>query len=340
MCVAVLAVTSACGESAAPDPPYVWPEALPAAEGLDPALLDSADQHIVRELPNVNALLVARHGRLVYERYYHGRHAEAVQEVHSVTKSFVGAFVGIALHRGWLSGIDQAVLPFFPDIADTVADDRKRAITLRHLLTMSSGIDFERTVHTIPPDWVAAIFQAPLAHDPGTAYLYDGANPHLLSALLTGVAGGDLSTAGRGLLFGPLNITRGRWTADPQGNSNGGTGLFLTARDMAKLGQLYLQDGVWEGTRLLAEGWVARSTTPAFDLPGAWDYGFLWWTAPPEVYGARAWIAAGYRGQLIMVFPDLALILTIQSESLAPRGPIQDHSFLAARYVVPAVRGE
>lgn len=343
--ILTLVLAAACGgDGTSPSASaFEWTVSTPSAEGLNVALLDSADLRIENEFPNVNTFLVVRHGRIAYERYYHGADLTSTFEIHSVTKSFVSAFVGIAIQQGWIESIDQPILVFLNDYFTEIEglDLRKHDITLRHLLTMSSGLDYERTAPEFPApeDWVAAILSAPLAHDPGTAFLYDGGNPHLLSAIVTRLAGDPLTRGfGEQALFQPLNISLGRWVTDPAGNVNGGTGMFLGARDMAKLGLLYLQDGVWEGERILPAGWAAQSMEVSFELEGAWDYGFLWWVAPPEIYGSRAWIAAGYRGQQIMVFPDLDLVVVLQSESINPRGPIVEQTFLVGRYVVPAIQ--
>ena len=277
----------ACGSdtTAPPEDAYsdfTWLVSTPQAQGVDGALLDSADRWIRDSLPNVNAFLLIRNGVIVGEHYYYLHDSTAASEIHSITKSFVGTFVGIALRQGWIASLDERVPAFFPKIfEDDTLDARKRDITVRHLLTMSSGLDFERTA-TLPADQgerIRHILGSPLAFDPGTAYLYDGGNPHVLSAMITrrtGLALGDLGTEH---LFGPLNIRRGGWVLDPDGTSNGGTGMSLTARGMAKLGQLYLQDGVWEGERILPAGWVAQTSAVSFELEPEYfaNYGYQFW---------------------------------------------------------------
>ena len=339
--IPILLLAWACGDAHAPDGPsdgFQWPVSEPAAEGMNADLLDDAHALVRSSLPNVSAFLVVRHGAIVAERYYHEHSADRIRAVRSVTKTFISAFVGIALGQGWIDSLDQTIGGFFPEYEDS-GDSLMQQVTIRQLLTMTSGIDFERngSVSQTNPNTVEGIFNGPFWTDPGGGFWYDGANPHLLSAIISRQAGKNIATLGETYLFGPLNIVRGAWTSDEQGVTDGGTGLSLTARDMAKLGQLYLQDGVWEGERILPEGWVEQSVAPSVILgPESWaNYGFLWWVT--DVLGAPAYIAAGFRQQFIIVLPTLDIVTVIQSE-LDLRGEERNHLILAANYVIPAVR--
>ncbi|MDH4042967.1 MAG: beta-lactamase family protein, partial [Gemmatimonadota bacterium] len=280
-----LPTVAACGsDTAAPTTGFEWPVVAPAEAGLDTARLRSMVAHIGADLPNLNALLIVRGGAVSFEWYTPRVAPGTAFDTRSVTKSFVAAFVGIALHRGWLTSLDQKVTEFYPDLlTDPDADPRIRDLTLRHLMTMSSGIEDEQTQrYTLDTaDLVGKFLRLPLLFDPGTSWLYDGANPHIVSGVITKVSGSSLSELAYADLFPRLNIAEAYWINDTDGVSNGGTGLWLAPRDLAKLGELYLRDGVWQGERLMPPDFARQSAgTVSYALPNGFaDYAQFWWTS-------------------------------------------------------------
>lgn len=327
-----------CSDAAAPAPHPDWPTARPADVGLNADTLEAAHRHIRNDLPNVNAFLVVRNGTLVFERYYGGTTRETLLSARSMTKSVVGAMTGVALAQGWLDSVEQPLVTLLPDYFGPGVPPARRDITVRHLLTMSSGLAYDSLgADPILGSWVSAYVHGPSIAPPGAGFLYDSSNPHLLSAAVTVQTGFTLADLADRTLFGALGIAAYAWLSDPEGFSNGATGLYLGAADQAKLGELYLRDGVWGGERLLPAGWVAASTTPAFDLTYGDGYGYLWWTVgglETEVYAA-----AGYRQQWILVLPEFDVVVVIASESTDLRGPETDHFHLLYRYVLPAIPG-
>jgi hypothetical protein len=201
---------------------------------------------------------------------------------------------------------------------NTIVDERKEAITVQSLLDMTSGIEWtERlgdssaaAVETesemdSSPDWVKFILDRPMSTAPGDIFNYNSGNPHLLSAILTKLTGMSALEYAKSKLFGPLGITKVSWQHDPQGISNGGWGLDLVPRDMAKIGYLYLRKGVWEGQELLPPAWIDKVSHATVNMRlGGLRYSNLFWALPDK----RVYMAVGRNGQVIMVSPDLDVV--------------------------------
>jgi CubicO group peptidase (beta-lactamase class C family) len=297
--------------------------------GVDEAELERAHDRIPTDFPNVRSLLVARDGRLVFERYYGGAAADQVFQVYSVTKSVTSALVGIALADGKLESVDQRLVDFFPGYANA-ADPGLRRVTLADLLTMRAG--FLEVPIASSSNWIRTLMTRPLEHEPGKVFLYDSGSSHLLSAVLTKVTGEQAAALARERIFRPLGITGGwRWPDDGQGVSLGGDGLAMRARDLAKLGQLYLQEGRWNGKQVIPAAWVRRSTREHTNVgaPGQ-GYGYQWWVQD----GPRgtAYAALGFRGQAIVVLPALDLVVVLTT---VPRGETDVRAIV--RMILPAV---
>lgn len=317
-----VAVGSAVGGAVASDRPVDvsgrWPVATPAGQGVDATLLQRGDAFVRRQLPTVTSLLVVRHGRLVFERYY-GSSQRTLGDVQSVTKSVVSALVGIALARGDLHGVDQELADFLPARDLVGVDPRIREITIEDLLTMRAGFEGDAVTgfdYTSTADWPRALVARRLAWDPGTHFAYDSGTVHLLSAVLTKATGMRASAYARRYLFGPIRLGTVTWPSDPSGISLGGWGLELTARQMAKLGYLYLHGGRWGGRQVVPASWVTRSTTKrvatglvggGWGYPAASGYGYLWWRYPRAV--PAGFMAVGRGGQFVLVWPKLDLIV-------------------------------
>ena len=293
--------------------------------GFDPSALRDADRRF-RELPDLLSVLAMRNGRLAFERYYRGADATTAGDVFSVTKSVVSMLVGIALRDGRLRSVDQRLVDFFPGELEPGTDPRVRRITLRDLLTMTAG--YRETPIVSTDDWVRTLLNRPVVTDPGTSFSYDDGSAHLLSAVLTRATGKSASELAARELFAPLGILRTRWGSDGQGRSLGSTGLFLRPRDLLRLGRLYLERGRWHGRQLVPASWVRRSTTRQASVPGGYAYGYLWWvnTGP-----SRGFLAQGYGGQVLAVFPRLDLVVVVTGSGSGDRTEV-------LRRLVAAVR--
>ena len=270
-------------------PTQGWRSAAPEAQGMDPQLLEQARQAALQpDLAGLQSLLIIRHGYIVSETYYQGQTATTRHELYSVTKSFTGTLVGIAADKGWLD-IHQPVLATFPERQFAAVDARKQAMTVENLLTMTAGLDWTEDDSSYTQlyrsaDWVRYMLNLPMAADPGSTFLYNSGASHVLSAVVNTAV--QPARAGHLLLCpaGALSARWGsipQWERDSQGIPIGGWGLQLTPRDMAKLGFLYLHEGVWEGKQLVPAAWVKTATQKhAPTLPGDLGYGYQWWVYP------------------------------------------------------------
>jgi CubicO group peptidase (beta-lactamase class C family) len=317
---------------------------------MDSHLLQLGDKYVRKHLLDVTSLLVVRHGKLVFEKYYYyGGSPQASSDVQSVTKSVISALVGIALARGDLKSLDQKLVDFLP-AADLTArtDPRIRGVTLRDLLTMRAGFKGDVITnfdYTNSEDWPKALVNRKLVRDPGSKFAYDSGTAHLLSTVLTKATGMSAADYARLHLFGPLGFGNVPWPEDPTGNSYGGWGLELTSRQMVQLGLLYLHHGRWLGKQVVPASWVAASTakevdthatgssTSASGYPPWRGYGYLWWRYPRTQPGG--FMAVGRGGQYIIVWPKLDLVVVIKAV-------VQDANWdlagLLEKYVLPAVK--
>jgi CubicO group peptidase (beta-lactamase class C family) len=324
-------------------PTNAWRESRPEEQGLDPSLLRLADAHIEKDLPGFRSLLVVRHGSIVFERYYRGCSRDVEQDMASATKGVLSALIGIAIGDGYLRSEEQRLPEFFPSFFSHERDPRKRRIALCHLLTMTSGLalDFRTTVGAMEPssDWTEFILSRPMADDPGARFLYSGAS-HLLSVILAHATGMSTREFAERRLFQPLGIKAGEWPKDPQGYEDGTHGLHLTARDMAKIGYLYLHNGVWDHRQIVLAAWVRESAASqnAGGFPGNTAYGYFWWVS--DETGHAAYFAAGYGGQSIYVIPDLDMVVVMTGNSNLPPMQLSDHRHVIRQFLVPAVRDD
>jgi CubicO group peptidase (beta-lactamase class C family) len=314
-----------------------WPESSPAEAGLDTAALTRLDAHIAARLPHVRSFLVARRGRLVFEKYYGGAFSEELQNIQSMTKSISSALLGIALRKRQIASLDGKVLDYFPEYRSAISDPRMADVTIRHLLTMSSGIEaitgsFDRVLANPIPD----ILRRPLLHAPGAAFRYSDLDAHLLGGVLTKAAGMPVLEFAQRELFGPLGIQRFIWYGDNAGIRSGGLSGLWRARDVLKLGELYLRKGNWNGAQLISPEYVADSTVlhATGDFFGERArYGYMWWIA--DIPGYDAFYARGYGGQYLMVIPKLALVVLCTSDWRQPEYP--SHYALVEKFLLPSL---
>ncbi len=286
----------------------------PARHAVDAEALE-AGLDAFAAIDGALAMVVVRDGAVVGERYTDGNPA-ALRYDWSVTKSVTSLLVGTAIGHGLLSGTGARigdVLP--PDYRPEVP--AKAAITVGHLLTMTSGLEWDEEADVVlwfhAPDPLADILNRPLQSWPGTEFVYDTAACHILSGVLGWVTGMDEAEWARRTLFAPLGITDWRWDRDPQGRAFGGHGLALRTDDAAKLGVLALSGGRWHGRAVVPEAWIARSTTVRIPLGARFgpleriDYGYLWWTDRSLAHPVfTAW---GWAGQFVFCVPVLELVV-------------------------------
>ena len=323
-----------------------WKVAAPEQEGLDPALICGIGPRLeALKEANAHGIVIARHGRLVYERYFTGNdwrlsmplgdvnfEAATKHDVRSISKSVTSLLVGIAFDRGLLADLDARAFSFFPEY-EALRTPEKDRITLRHLLTMSSGLAWDET--TVPftdpsntysqmevaPRADHYVLAQPLAARPGEVFNYNSGSAELLGLILRKVSGKRLDAFAKEALFDPLNITDWDWEGTAAFNPSAASGLRLRPRDLAKIGQLVLERGKWHGRQIVSSSWIEDSITPRlsgkdaammFYRPeGITSYGYLWWLgrSPPE-HPERDMIAGGgYGGQRVLILPNLGAVV-------------------------------
>ncbi len=293
-----------------------WVAADPARLGYDNARLHAAIEAI-GAMRGVQGLIVLRRGYLVAEHYWRGGALDVPHNMKSASKSVMSALTGIAVARGDLA-LDQPVVELLPDRV-RVADPAKRKVTVRHLLTMTSGLQsasyqgYDQWVTR--DDWTGAVLRPPLEAEPGERFGYSTGNTHLLSAILSAQTGNSTRQFANDALFTPMDIDIQEWQTDPDGIPIGGNNLWLMPRDLAKFGQLYLDRGRWGDRQLLDPDWIRKSTAPGglTEHETYGDYGFLWWVPEP----AGSFVAVGYGGQYILVTPrdDTVVVITSTLDS-------------------------
>jgi CubicO group peptidase (beta-lactamase class C family) len=304
-------------------PTASWPVSTPAEQGMDASALTKLVEYGASH--EFESLLVIRHGAIVTEAYYAPFRAGVRHRIYSVTKSIIGTLIAIALKEGDLDSVTHPVMDFFADRTVVNLDENKKAITIENLLDMTSGLswadydDFRKMRRSA--DWQQYVLDQPMVHAPGTTYNYNSGNAQLLSAILTKITGRSALDYARDRLFSPLGISDVQWSSDPQGISNGGNGLSMLPRDMAKLGYLYLQNGLWDGREIISPSWIEkiRHASVVMDVPDLL-YGNLFWIAPKR----DAYLAEGHNGQRIFVMPgsDMIVVTTGTGEPTPIDDPV------------------
>jgi CubicO group peptidase (beta-lactamase class C family) len=292
-----------------------WQTSTPEQQGMLSERLAQLFAAVVQQDLDVHSMLIIRHGAIVAEGYAHPYQQDTVHELFSVTKSFVSALVGIAIENDNVADIDQRVLDLFPDRTFENSDERKQSMTVEHLLTMTTGLDWTEGPAIYgqisrSPDWVEFVLDRPMVSEPGREFNYCSGCTHVLSAILQATAGETTLDFAQTHLFEPLGISDVIWQVDAQGIANGGWGMQMRPRDMAKLGHLFLNGGEWEGDRVIPAGWVEDSTAARVGTGTGLGYGYLWWSYPP----LEAYVARGLGGQQILVMPewDVVVVFTAQ----------------------------
>lgn len=326
------------GQGHAPIKPSVdWQRSSPAQGGLNAKKLAAVTADMPRQYPNLFGLLVIRHGKIAYEHFYKPEeneyppqlytvyNREAIYPIHSVTKSVTSTLIGIAVDQGVIGSLDETLGDIFPAELKEVDNPAAATVSIRHLLTMTAGFDWpwpEEDWHLpdgVSMQWyhsgdkVKSLLARKLIHKPGEKFVYNTAVSHLLSAILTKKSGMSTLEFAQRHLFGPLNISKRMW--EPMsGVYAGGQGLHLAVYDIAKLGQLFLQKGRWQGQQIVSEKWVSESTRAHvdFNFPGVdIQYGYQWWVL--NINGYPAYRAHGRGGQFVVVIPALDMVIAVNS---------------------------
>jgi CubicO group peptidase (beta-lactamase class C family) len=348
-----------------------WPTATPAQVGLNAAVLDSIDKEIASgRYGYVDRMLVIRHGRVAYDRSYKQDYDRAygdsartknplnahdftgsynyfnpwwhptyrrgdLHTLQSVSKTITSVVIGTAVTRGDFPSIDTPVLTFFDTTKVANIDARKRRLTIRHLLTMTAGFDWNEGLPYIDPrnaavgmegsyDWVKFTIDRPMSEDPGSRWNYNSGATELLAHIFRTATKVDIEEYAAQHLFAPLGIDRWFWKRTPAGLIDTEGGLYLEARDLAKIWYLFVKDGMWDGKRIVSHDWVQASITPAIAVgpaPNAPRYGLKWWLYQnPRDPSRYVWAGSGFGGQVPMAIAEDDLIIVFNAWNILPGG--------------------
>lgn len=304
-----------------------FPAAEPEELGLARDPLDKVDSLIRNQYPKMRSFLFVHAGKLLYERYYGGHTAQSLNDLRSATKGFTSILIGIAVSRSELPDLDTPVTDVLSRYIPSRAHPLLGKVTLRHLLTMTSGFAWqtgkklgEPLIHRFhrSRSWTSFALSLPIMEEQMGVFQYRSTDSHLLSVALTEACGKDAYAYGRANLFEPLGIDHAAWTPSPESHSMGHIGLYLTSRDMAKFGLCCLNGGRWEGHELIPEGWLSEAlTSQAEGYPAFGDYGYQWWTG--TLSGTPFALAHGHGGQQIYLLPKLDAVVVFTADSKVSR---------------------
>lgn len=371
-CIAAVVLFAARPTAAQDAPGRTWPTATPAALGLNASTLDSIDAEITAgRYGYVDRMLVIRRGRIAYDKRYthdydriYGDAARAksplnahdltssynyynpwwhpyyrrgdLHSLQSVTKTITSVIIGTAIARGDFPGIDTPVLSFFDTTKVANIDDRKRRMTVKHLLTMTGGFDWNENLPYVDPnnaavgmeasyDWLKFIIDRPMAREPGAQFNYSSGESQLLSHIFRRATGIDIEEYAARHLFAPLGIERWFWKRTPAGLVDTEGGLYLEATDLARIWYLFTKNGSWNGKQVVSPAWVRASITPSVSVgtgANAPRYGYKWWLYPNPADTSRfVWSGSGFGGQLPMAFPELDMIVVFNGWNILPGRP-------------------
>jgi CubicO group peptidase (beta-lactamase class C family) len=355
--ISVIAFTSAIAQNSA-WPTHGWAKDTPASVGLDERALSAFDHDLGSgKYFLVDSFDVFRCGNAVYSNKYshdyakiYGKEAHTrgplnarltgsynyfdpkwhpyyngtdLHSMQSVSKTVSSIILGIAITRGdFKASLDTPLLHYFDVSKVKNVDDRKKRITLRHVLTMTTGLDWnEETAYDDPKndsslmeatdDWVQYVIDRPMAQEPGKVFNYSSGVSELLAYIFQKETGQDIEKYGQKYLFQPLGMDH-YWKRTPMGVVDTEGGLYLRSSDLAKIGYLYLHNGNWDGQQVVSRDWVTESLTPFIDAEEGFKYGFKWWLLPDPVDSGFIWMGRGFGEQLLMVFPkqDLIVVFT------------------------------
>ncbi len=343
-----------------------WETSSLASVGMDAgpliALMDTllgAEQH------RIHSVLVVKGGKLVFEEYFAGYKFSLAQQdeyisfgrdtlhnLASVTKSFTSALVGIAIDRGSIESLNERAFTYFPEHAD-LSVGGKSEIRLEHLITMTSGLEWDETTHWYPDprndivqlflvdDPIRYVLEKPLVAEPGTQFHYSGGCTNVLGEVVSRATHTSLDTYSEQFLFNPLGVTDFEWQYLPGGVAFASGDLRLRPRDMAKFGYVYLSRGTWNGTRVLSENWIDVSTRRHIPLSRGWTdgYGYGWWTKTYEVDGSpvETFFASGWGGQQISIVPELDMVVVFTGGGYYEDALLSPDEMMG-EYVLPAAQ--
>ena len=302
-----------------------WRTSSPEDQGMSSIKLQEIYEHLdsTTELSFIRAsmrsILIIRNGYLIHETYFSSfANANTSTNIYSCTKSVTSSLIGIAIDKGYIGGVDDLVLDYFPNRTIANLDAWKKAMTIENLLMMKSGVEWDESDYSRSDnDYtlmyasgcpVQYVLDKPMASTPGSTWVYNTGCSHLLSAIIDNTTGIGTQDFAQTYLFNPLGINPPDWAIDDQGISYGGSNLRLTPRQMAKFGFLFLNNGSWDNQQLIPQEWITAST---HSTDSTWWYAYQWWNEPHR----NSFSARGYYGQQIVVIPDYNMVVVFTANT-------------------------
>jgi hypothetical protein len=333
-----------------------WSASTPQAQLMNSDSLQAFDNAIASgKYGNVDGMIITRHGKLVYQKLYthdydkiyrdsakkqsglnsldpggqynyynpwwhpYYRRGE-LHSLQSVTKTITSVIIGVATARKEFPDLSATVLSFFDTTKVKNIDDRKKKLTIRHLLTMTAGFDWDEGVHYSDPrndctqmeasfDWVQFVIDKPMAVEPGQSFKYNSGASQLLSYIFSKATGNDIEEYAARYLFSPLGIKQYFWKRTPTGLADTEGGLYLSATDLAKIYYLFLKDGNWNGKQIVTPEWVKASVSPSITVRPGVQYGYKWWLYAYSTDNSKyAWTGSGFGGQWPIIIPEYDIV--------------------------------
>ena len=333
-----------------------WETSPLQAEGVDFERVAELIRNILnRNFENIHSVLLVKNGKLILEEYFYGYDRDKKHQMRSATKSVTSILVGIAKDRKMIQSVDQKIYEYFPEYDEIDWSAPKNKITLKHVLTMTAGLDWNEWTYpdsdtrssiygmARSDDWIEYVLQKGIEQPPGEIFNYSSGLSLVLGAILknkTGLYANDFADK---YLFGPLGISEFSWQQGPNGmvyTSGGDRGLWLRPRDMAKIGLLFLNKGNWKGRQIVSSEWVNESTKSHVNafFAGS-EYGYQWWHGEKAI-GNRTigvFYAAGHGGQYIFVCPSLDLVAVFTSKVYGNPLGVARPQVMMADHIIPAI---
>ncbi len=313
----------------------LWKLSKPEDLEVDGSVLLKGEQELEKS-PSILSYLVIRNGTIVWEKYFNESKVNYSYNIHSASKGILSALVGIALKQGFIESLDEEIYRLLPKYSYKDKDTKK--ITLRHLLSMTAGFEWDEDVTESKiekkKDWIQAILDLPLNTNPGESFKYCTGQSHVISAILTEKTGMTTFAFAKKYLLEQIGITVEHWGSDPQGIFSGGYNVYMTARELGQFALLYLNKGLLDGTSVISEDWVRQSLTRYNKVDSTYWYGYHWWILSfndLEVY--KLW---GHGGQFGYIIPKLDIVVILTADTNQEIKELNGDQFVS-RYIIPAV---
>lgn len=344
-----------------------WQVSSLADQGFDQDLIENMMGRVVGEVyAGIDSVTIVKNNRLVlywfadrnldqFDGWVNNQNKER-HILHSTSKSVTSALVGIAIDQGFIASTDVPFYSFFNYASYDNWDPRKDEMTLEDALTMRLGLEWDEwtlpytspdndlvALNTNHNDWAKALLDLPMVEDPGTSFTYNTAATNAIGQAVQNATGMPLADFANANLFFPMQIADAVWATTPTGLPIGGSGLYLRPRDLAKFGQLYLDNGSWQGQQLISADWIANTVVRRVDI-SSWAtyseaYGFQWWLddLSYDFQPVETWVTSGYGGQYLFVIPSLDLVVAFTGHNYEPGPGIGNLYRMMQEFILPAI---